>query len=275
MQPDLRVTRRVAVLSPSLKFTTDLFARLRERGIRVDALILYVRQPARAGQKRGSAVGRSARWMRLWLAARFNRALRVGAARVVVTGPLNSRRMARDLTMLAPDVLVLARCGLLHPDILAIPREGVLNVHPGLLPWIRGNSPVGHSLMRDVPLGSSTFHVDRGIDTGSIVERRLVRVTPGDTLDTLRNALNDLWLEMTADLVARASREKIPPGAAQVKRFPLCGELSQPEQLAEMRQAVEEGKAHALFDRWKSVCDSRLTLPADFDLEPSLPHAGP
>jgi methionyl-tRNA formyltransferase len=262
------------VLSPSLKFTADLFARMRERGIGVDALMLYVREPARPGQERWSAVGRSGRWMRLWLRARSSRSLSVGASRVVVTGRLNGRRMARDLAMLAPDVLVLARCGLLRPHILAIPREGVVNVHPGLLPWIRGNSPIGHSLMRGVPLGSTTFHVDRGIDTGSIVERRLVPVTAEDTLGTLRNALHDLWLEMTADLVARASTGKIPTGTLQVERFPLCGELSQPEQLAEIRRAIEQGIAKALFDRWATVCDSRLTLPTDFDLEMLMPNAG-
>jgi methionyl-tRNA formyltransferase len=182
--------------------------------------------------------------------------------------------MARDLTTLAPDVLVLARCGLLRPDILAIPNEGVVNVHPGLLPWIRGNSPIGHSLLRGVPLGSSMFYVDPGIDTGSIVERRLVRVTDGDTLETLRGSLYDLWLEMTVDLVARASTGKIPPGTPQVQRHPLCGELSQPEQLAEMRHAIEQGTAKALFDRWEAVCDPRLTLPADFDLEMLLPNGG-
>jgi hypothetical protein len=79
---------------------------------------------------------------------------------------------------------------------------------------------------------------------------------------------------MTVDLVARASTGKIPPGTPQVQRHPLCGELSQPEQLAEMRHAIEQGTAKALFDRWEAVCDPRLTLPADFDLEMLLPNGG-
>src|SRR5688572_21617770 len=96
--------RRVAVLSPGGEFTHRLLAVLAERGIALDALVLYVPGVVREWRKLRSAKRRllalpllpvraAGRRLRL----RLDRGLREGAPRVVFTGPLNSARMADDL----------------------------------------------------------------------------------------------------------------------------------------------------------------------------------
>jgi methionyl-tRNA formyltransferase len=195
------------------------------------------------------------------LRLRLDRRLREGGSTVVFTGPLNSARMARDLTCVAPDVLVLARCGLLDRELLEIPREGVLSVHPGLLPWIRGNSPLAHSLLRQVPLGGTAFRVDPGIDTGPVIERRLVPVAGTETLDELRDAIFRLWVEMTADLVAAAAEGRVAAGSTQAGRFPLCPTLAETD-------PASASAAKALLERWRPLCDPRdLSLSADADAD--------
>jgi hypothetical protein len=260
--------RRVAVLSPGGEFTHRLLAVLARRGIELDALVLYVPGVLREWRKIRSAkrkllelpllpVRATGRLLRL----RMDRRLRHGASTVVFTGPLNSARMAKDLCALAPDVLVLARCGLLDRQLLEIPREGVLSVHPGLLPWIRGNSPLAHSLLRQVPLGSTAFRVDPGIDTGPVIARRLVPVTGTETLDELRDAMFSLWVEMTADLVAAAAEGCVPAGSAQAGRFPLCPTLAETD-------PASAAAAKTLLERWRPLCDPRdLSLPADADAD--------
>jgi methionyl-tRNA formyltransferase len=177
--------------------------------------------------------------------------------------------MADDLRGVAPDVLVLARCGLLDPHLLSIPREGVVNVHPGLLPWIRGNSPLANSLLRGVPLGSTAFRVDAGIDTGAVIERRLVPVTGTETVDELREGMFRLWVEMTADLVAAAAEGRIAPGTAQGGRFPICRTIPQPA------GSAAAATAKALFDRWSALCDpGALSLPPAADAD-FLPRPAP
>ncbi|HEV7587127.1 MAG TPA: formyltransferase family protein [Longimicrobium sp.] len=265
------MTRRVVILSPGGEFAHRLLALLAERGIVPNALVLYVPGVAREWRKLRSARGRLLALPLLPLRAagrrlrlRLDRRLRGAAPRVVYTGPLNGARMASDLRRLDPDVLVLARCGLLDPRLLAIPREGVASVHPGLLPWIRGNSPLANSLRCGVPLGGTAFWVDAGIDTGALIERRLVPVTGTETLDQLREGMFRLWVEMTADLVAAAGEGRIAPGTAQAGRFPLCRTVPDP--------AGAAAAAKALLDRWSGLCDpERLSLPpaADADFLPT------
>jgi methionyl-tRNA formyltransferase len=263
------MSRRVVVLSPGGAFTSALLALLAERGSAADALLLY--DPGAAGGRRFLLPAR-------WLSRRVRRRLAArpagGAARVVFTGALNGARMTDDLRRLRPDVVVLAHSGLVKPPVLEIAGEGVVNVHPGLLPWIRGSSPLANSLLRRVPLGCTAFRVDAGIDTGPIVARRLVRVRGGETAAELRDALFGLWVEMTADLVGAARAGALPPGFAQAERFPLCRTLPPSERRTAVEEALRAGEPAALFERWRPLCHpSDLSLPAGAD-GPSVPHAG-
>jgi hypothetical protein len=268
--------RRVVLLSPGGKFADALLGVLGQRGIEVDALLLYLPGAAGEWRKAPTAVGRMRSFLRAplrWARRRWKqhgeaRALgRLG--RVVSTGTLNGVRMMRHLRRLRPDVLVLAHCGIVQPHVLRIPGDGVLNVHPGLLPWIRGNSPIGHSLQRGVPLGATAFRVDPGIDTGAILTRRLVPIRGGETVEELREALFRLWVEMTADVVAQASAGRVPPGLAQPGRFPLCRTLPVPEQRAILDDAVLRDEPKALFDRWAAACDPvEFALPPDAEVTP-------
>jgi methionyl-tRNA formyltransferase len=252
---------RVLVLSSGGEFTHRLLDTLEQREIALDALVLYV-PPVKAKGARARVLA-PLRWLKRRLHLQLDRRVRGGARRVIYTGPLNSARMERDLRRLAPDVVVLARCGLIDDRILAVPAGGVVNVHPGLLPWIRGNSPFGNSLLRDIPLGSTAFRVDPGIDTGAILQRRLVRVAGTETHAELRDALFRLWVEMTADWIAAASTTPIPAGAAQAGRFPICRTIGAADEPAVARRFAE-GMAKRLFDRWSPLCAAPdLALPAD------------
>ena len=271
------MSRRVVVLSPGGRFTAEVLAALQARGITA-ALLVYRPDLARDWRAAPPASRRPLRapaFLARWLAGRardrLGPRLRAGVSPTVFTGRLNGPRMRRDLERLRPDVMVLAHCALVSPEVLAIPRDGTVNVHPGLLPWVRGNTPFGNALLRGVPLGSTTFRVDAGIDTGPILERRLVPVAGGETMAELRDALYGLWVEMTADVIEAAGAAPLSPGRAQGARFPLCRTLSAPAELAAVAAAVRNGAAKAFFDRWSPLCDPGLSLPIDAHAEP-LPH---
>ncbi|HEX6910454.1 MAG TPA: formyltransferase family protein [Longimicrobium sp.] len=275
------MSRRVVVLSPGGRFAAEVLARLEERGRAADALLVY--RPDLARDWRGAPPAdrrpfRAPLFVGRWLAGRardrFGARLRAGARRAVFTGPLNGPRMRRDLERLRPDAVVLARCGLVSPEVLAVPADGVVNVHPALLPWIRGNNPLGNSLLRGTPLGATAFRVDAGIDTGRILERRLVAVAGYETAAGLRDALHRVWVEMTVDWIVAAGAAPLPTGEPQTARFPLCRTLSTPAELAAVDEAVRSGAAGALFDRWRPLCGPDLALAPGVHPEP-VPHAVP
>lgn len=256
---------RVVVLSSGGEFTHRLLDTLDARGTSLHALVVYV-PPVRAKTLRERLIAPSRR-LRRALRLRVDRRLR-RAPRVVFTGALNSAAMKDDLRRLAPDAVVLARCGLVDRELLAIPPHGVVNVHPGLLPWIRGNSPFGNALLRAVPLGGTAFRVDPGVDTGALLQRRLLAVRGGEGLAALRDALFALWVEMTADWIEAALAGPLPDGSPQVGRFPVCREIGDVARNAAVADAVATGTAKALFDRWAPLCDpADLSLPPDAEAD--------
>lgn len=75
------------------------------------------------------------------------------------------------LAELRPELGVLADYGrIIPPAILDLPRQGILNVHPSLLPRWRGASPVPAAILAgDRETGVTLMSMDAGLDTGPIV----------------------------------------------------------------------------------------------------------
>src|SRR4051812_16326868 len=276
ISPRSSMNRRVVILTRGRAPVRRLLERLDARGARPAGVLVYVDAPARE-RTPGTALRRLAeplllplrrlrRRLRAWRAAR---AL-AGPAPLRVTGPLNGREMEDDLRRLAPDVLVLAGCGLLGEAVLSIPKEGTVNVHPGLLPWIRGNGAVENAVLRGIPVGCTAHWVDAGIDTGRIFARRLARLAGGEGRGELRRAAGELWLEMTTDVAAAAAAGPLPAGTPQGDRHPLCREVTDPAGLAAVDAAA--ATARAVLDRWAACCDPRdLSLPPGAEARAGLP----
>lgn len=235
-----------------------------QRGIVLDeVLYLAGRLGLPAAKGRGLA-GRVVRWpvsvgRTLMRMAEFRRERRdkyaMRCARVTEAGGMNGLRLLRRLRELQPDWIILGGGGILGPEVIRTARMGVLNVHPALLPWARGCGVVGASLEHGVALGATLHYVDPGIDTGAIIERRLLSVRPDDTrLGALELAAMELSAEMMADAVeAIVRRGEVPAGTAQAGRYPL---FRWPDAAGQARQGAvaATGRAHQLYEAWRPLC---------------------
>ena len=78
------------------------------------------------------------------------------------------------------DVAVVVDYGAMLPkQLLEIPRHGFLNVHPSLLPKLRGASPIRSAILNDEKnTGVTVMLVDEGMDEGAIVAQKKVEVKP-------------------------------------------------------------------------------------------------
>jgi folate-dependent phosphoribosylglycinamide formyltransferase PurN len=269
------MTRIVLTTADSLHGQRVL-QRIYERGILLDAVLMLTGTfgPPRAKGAETRA-RRLLRWPRAAASAarrklRFARGRRASYAtrcrQVIATGDMNSRRLRRDLRRLAPDFLVLGGGGILSPEIIETARVGVLNAHPALLPWVRGCGVVGHSLEQGIALGATVHLVDRGIDTGAVVARRLLAVPPGPaSLAALELAADELAAEMMADVVEGIIRRgEIPRGVPQTERHPLY-RWPPPAERPRHEALAASGRAHELFERWRPLCTdtARWTLPPE------------
>jgi methionyl-tRNA formyltransferase len=87
------------------------------------------------------------------------------------------------LRHLAPDVGVVVAYGhILKPELLAIPRRGMVNVHPSLLPELRGAAPVEWAILNGLETtGVTIMQLDAGMDSGPILHQLPHRLVPGTT----------------------------------------------------------------------------------------------
>ncbi|MBI4068040.1 methionyl-tRNA formyltransferase [Candidatus Kaiserbacteria bacterium] len=74
------------------------------------------------------------------------------------------------------DVFVVAAYGKILPQaLLDIPAHGTLNVHPSLLPHLRGPSPIRSAILNDErDVGVTIIQLDAEMDHGPIVEQEIV-----------------------------------------------------------------------------------------------------
>jgi hypothetical protein len=125
-------------------------------------------------------------------------------------GDQNAPDSIAQLREWLPDLIIFTGGNILRKQLLDVPRLGVLNVHLGLLPEIRGMSTPEWSLVKNVPVGVTIHYVDAGIDTGPILLRcEYSDSTRHESLSDLRNRLIAFGVEKVAEVVAGLDRGTI------------------------------------------------------------------
>ena len=95
---------------------------------------------------------------------------------------------------------------ILGPATLA--ARPVVNTHPALLPSFPGAHGVRDALAYGVKVSGTTCHlVDAGIDTGPIIEQRVVVVEDDDTEESLHERIKVQERELLVEVVRRLARE--------------------------------------------------------------------
>jgi len=109
----------------------------------------------------------------------------------------------------AADLIVLAGfMRILKPGFIAAFPQGIINLHPSLLPSFPGLDAIGQAWRRGVKITGCTVHrVTTEVDGGPIVDQAAVRIEPGDTLATLEAKVHSAEHALLPAVVARLSRE--------------------------------------------------------------------
>lgn len=114
---------------------------------------------------------------------------------------LKTPEMVAKLKELAPDCIVVVAYGqILSKEILDIPPKGCINVHGSLLPKYRGASPINWCIVQgETETGITTMYMDVGLDTGDMIHKELVDITPdmsfGELYDLLKPMGSDILLK--------------------------------------------------------------------------------
>ncbi len=108
-----------------------------------------------------------------------------------------------------PDLVVLAGfMTLLGPAFLDRFPGRVINIHPSLLPAFPGLEAQKQALEYGVKFSGCTVHyVDYGMDSGAIIDQRVVEVMPGDDVDSLSARILKQEHELLVDVIGRMGEQ--------------------------------------------------------------------
>jgi len=117
------------------------------------------------------------------------------------------------LHQLQPDVLIVVSYGLiLPPSVLTIPKYGCINVHVSLLPKWRGAAPIQRSILAgDSETGVTIMQMDKGLDTGDILEIAHCPITATDTSETLHHKLAILGAQTLIETLKKLEKNELSP----------------------------------------------------------------
>ncbi|NJL97503.1 MAG: methionyl-tRNA formyltransferase [Synechococcaceae cyanobacterium SM2_3_2] len=145
-------------------------------------------------------------------------------------------RLRRDpevlsqLESLGADVFVVVAYGqLLPPRVLEMPGLGCVNVHGSLLPAYRGAAPIQWAVARgEVETGITTMLMDQGMDTGGMLLKTKVAISPTQTAEDLAGILAPLGADLlikTLFLLEAGDLRPEPQVEAEASYAPLLSKI--------------------------------------------------
>jgi methionyl-tRNA formyltransferase len=116
----------------------------------------------------------------------------------------------RDLN---PDIGVVVAYGhILKPALLALPKRGMVNVHPSLLPGLRGAAPVEWAIIRGhETTGVTIMQLDAGMDSGPVLHQIPHRIGSDVTGGELSAHLAEMGAQALVETLAMLEQSDPPP----------------------------------------------------------------
>lgn len=110
-----------------------------------------------------------------------------------VLQPIKIKENYDEIVALNPDIIITCAYGQIVPEvILNIPKYGCINVHASLLPSLRGGAPIHKAIIYGLKeTGITIMYMDKGMDTGDMISKCVVKIEDDDTAESLHDKLRD------------------------------------------------------------------------------------
>jgi len=94
---------------------------------------------------------------------------------IIESDNFKSEEIVNKLKEINADVFIVASFGKILPDsIINLPKFKTLNVHPSLLPKLRGPSPIQEAILRETETGISIMRLTSKMDEGPVLKQARV-----------------------------------------------------------------------------------------------------
>lgn len=132
---------------------------------------------------------------------------------VITPERLKDEAVIKALRGYQADVFLIASYGKIIPkEILNIPPKGTINVHPSLLPRLRGPSPIQYTILQNETPGVTIMLTDKEVDHGPILQNKKLDIKNKKYYyKELENDLAKLGGELLIEILPKWMRGEIRP----------------------------------------------------------------
>jgi folate-dependent phosphoribosylglycinamide formyltransferase PurN len=172
----------------------------------------------------------------------------------IYAGTNNGKRLHRILKKLEPEYIIMMGGGILTDNTISLASRGVINVHPGWLPYFRGIDVIRHAILAEKCIAITAHYIDEGIDTGNIIGVWALPVTESDTIEMIYYNADKVSCFLMHELCKKIIAGENILGRVQKDKHKICKSLTTEEE--QRFNAIFNKKTHVInFKKTFKFCD--------------------
>jgi phosphoribosylglycinamide formyltransferase-1 len=101
------------------------------------------------------------------------------------------------------DLGIIAGARILKKEVIDAFKIGILNIHPGVLPYVRGLDTLKWTIYNNYPIGVTGHLINEKVDAGRIIEIKEVKLYRDDTLIDISLRLYETGIDMLRECILK------------------------------------------------------------------------
>lgn len=123
--------------------------------------------------------------------------------------PHNSQETIQILRSKNIDLGLIAGARILKKEVVESVKLGVLNLHPGILPHVRGLDTLKWAIYYNKPIGVTSHLINEKVDAGRIIETKEIPLYKDDTLIDISLRLYETEIELLPKSIKSINENEI------------------------------------------------------------------
>lgn len=126
---------------------------------------------------------------------------------------IKEKEAVEQLSKYPADIFVIAAFGqILSEEILNMPIFGCINIHASLLPAYRGAAPIQWAILNgEKETGVTIMQMEKGLDTGDMLLKSVVPITPKETGESLHDKLMEAGAKLVVEALSKIEKKEVTP----------------------------------------------------------------
>jgi len=129
-------------------------------------------------------------------------AMGLGITDILQPTSLRDESFVGQIRQRTPDIICVIAFRILPRSVYSLAQNGAFNVHASLLPKYRGAAPINHAILNGESVtGVTSFLLNDVVDTGTVIEQRMLPIADDMTAGELYEALMPLAADCAVSTV--------------------------------------------------------------------------